>query len=283
VDWSRILTWVGILAGVYLGVIALIYLLQNRFIYHPDSNIRRTPADAGLQYEEVSITTDDGVTLSGWFIPHERARAVMLYFHGNAGNLSDRVDFLAMLHTLEISIFGIDFRGYGESGGEPTPRGTFRDAEAAWEYLVNQRNVSTEDIVIYGRSLGGAIASWLAAQHTPKALILGSTFTSAADMARQMFPFIPVKLLMNIPYNSLKYISMVRCPVLISHSIQDDVVPFHHGEELYATANEPKNFLELYGPHNNVVFASRAVYLKGMNDFLSTYVKEAQPAQKQVK
>ncbi|MBS1272511.1 MAG: hypothetical protein MAGBODY4_01657 [Candidatus Marinimicrobia bacterium] len=274
VDWSRILTWLVILAGVYFGLVALIYLFQNRFIYHPESRIWRTPADVGLEYERVEFSASDGVQLSGWFIPHEEARAVMLYFHGNAGNLADRVEFLSLLHTLNISIFGIDFRGYGESEGTPTPRGTLKDAEAAWEYLVEKRDIPPDRIVIYGRSLGGTIASWLATRHEPKALILGSTFTSAADMAKEMFPFIPVDFLINIPYKTREYLQQIHCPVLISHSTQDDVVPFYHGEELFQVANEPKEFLELRGAHDDVVFTSRETYIQGMGAFLSKYAEQ---------
>ncbi|MCF7805034.1 MAG: alpha/beta fold hydrolase [Candidatus Marinimicrobia bacterium] len=271
---KRMTTFIATLVIIYLAFAGFLYLFQEQFVFHPSSAIHSTPADVGLPYEEVTVTTQDGIDIAGWFIPHPDARAVILYFHGNANNLADRVEYLKLLHSLRVSIFGIDYRGYGKSDGKPDARGTYKDAEAAWEYLVNDQNIAPENIVIYGRSLGGAIATWLARQKNPGALILGSSFTSAGDMARKMFPFMPVKLLVRVPYNTLEHLKYVDSPVLVSHSIDDTTVPFEHGKRLFEAANPPKEFLELRGPHNNVVFTSRQQYLEGLDSFLSRYAAQ---------
>lgn len=264
---------------LYGGFAGLLYLMQYKFVYYPETSIHYSPADVGLVYEDITMTTSDGIQIHGWFLPHEQSRATILYFHGNAGNLSDRVEFLQQLHGLDVSIFGIDYRGYGYSEGKPTPRGTYRDAETAWDYLVQERNIPPDEIIIYGRSLGGAIASWLAVRKTPAALMLGSTFTSAETMARKMFPIIPVQWFIHIPYNSEDHLPHVKCPVLISHSVDDDVVPFAHGKTLFDLANEPKKFLQLQGAHSNVVWASGRNYIEGLDAFISEFVQMKPPTE----
>lgn len=267
---------VGGLIVLYVVFNILVYFFQRLMIYHPDKELSETPASMNLDYEDVVIPTSDGQKLSGWFIPHPSPRAVLLYFHGNTGNMSEPVPLLRILHNLNLAVLIIDYRGYGRSTGKPSEVGTYRDAEAAWAYLVNTRGITPEDIVIYGCSLGGAIAIWLATQHRPAALVAGSTFLNIRQIARDLFPMIPVTLLSRIHYNNKKRIQQISCPVLIMHSTEDDLIPFEHGLGLFQTAKPPKEFLELRGPHGEAVLVSEQKFIEAMDAFLYKYVQHAQ-------
>ncbi len=266
---------ISIVAAVvlaYAAFLVLLYFLQPRFVYFPLRTIEMTPAARGLRYEQVRIRTDDGVTLRGWFVPAEAARATVLFLHGNAGNISHRLDSLAIFGQLRLSTFIIDYRGYGESEGHPTEQGTYRDAVAAWRYLVEQRKISPDRIVLFGRSLGGAVAAWLAVRQTPAALIVESTFVSAPDFAAELYPWLPVRLIARFDYNTAQSLRQVKCPVLVVHSRSDDIVPFAHGRRLFEAANPPKQFLEIDGGHNDGFLLSKDAYIAGMDRFLVEYV-----------
>lgn len=256
---------------LYGGLVLLAYLLQDWFTYLPLRSITATPGERGLAYESVRFQSEDGLALTGWFVPGQPERAVVLFFHGNAGNISHRLDTLEILHELGLSVFIIDYRGYGESEGRPTERGTYRDAEAAWRYLVEERQIPPERIIIFGRSLGGAIATWLAYHHTPQALILESTFTSGVDIGAEIYPFLPVRWLIRERYNTRARLPQVECPVLIIHSSGDNVIPYHHGRELFALAPEPKQFLEISGGHNDGFLLAGSRYSATWEAFVSRY------------
>jgi len=257
--------------ALYAGLSALVYFFQRFMVYHPDTEMRATPAALDLDYEEVTITTRDGERLGAWFVPHPDSRGVVLYFHGNAGNISERVDLLPIFHDLHLSTCIIDYRGYGRSTGRPTEAGTYRDAEAAWHYLTDTRGIPPHEIIIHGCSLGGAIALWLAAQHRPGVLVVGSTFLNIRRIAREMFPVFPVTLLSRIKYDNLKRIRQVHCPVLVMHSTEDDLIPFEHGRKLFAAANPPKEFLELRGEHGDALLVSREQLRGTLDAFLNKY------------
>jgi len=263
------------IVAIYAGLTVLVYFFQRLMVYHPDKELSATPAALNLEYEDVTIPTQDGQKLGGWFIPHRSPRAVVLYFHGNAGNISERVELLRILHELDLAVLIIDYRGYGRSTGRPTETGTYRDAEAAWQYLMETRGISPEEIVIYGCSLGGAIAIWLAAQHRPGALVVGSTFLNIRQIARDLFPIFPVTLLSRIQYNNKKRIRQVECPLLVMHSVEDNLIPFEHGRQLFQTANQPKEFLELRGDHGETVLVSEQRFAEAMDAFLNKYLDHA--------
>jgi len=265
---------VVILVTLYLVLLGLAYLFQERLLYFPLRSLSLTPAAGGLAYEEVWLETADGITLYGWFIPAMPRRGVLLFFHGNAGNISHRLDSIATFHRLGLSTLIVDYRGYGRSQGRPTEPGTYQDAEAAWRYLVEERQISPADIVIFGRSLGGGVASWLAQRHTPGALILESTFTSVTDIATQQYPFLPVRQLGRIHYDTLARLPEIGCPVLIVHSPDDRLIPYEHGQSLFAAAGEPKEFLEIRGDHNNGFIISASAYEARLNDFISRYIDD---------
>ena len=264
-------TLIVIVVALYLGLTLLLFLFQARFIYFPTEAWAATPARIGLPYETVELTTSDGVKLSAWFIPAPEARQVLLFFHGNGGNISHRLTSIEQFHQLGLPVFIIDYRGYGQSEGSPSETGTYLDAEAAWRYLVEERGFKPSQIIVFGQSLGGAVATWLAQQRRPAALIIESTFTSIPDMAARQYPFLPTRLLARIRYDTYGRLPKVTCPVLVIHSPEDEMIPYSHGERLFAVAQEPKMFLKLRGGHNEGFMLSSPAYEAGIQAFLARY------------
>lgn len=249
----------------------MIVALQSRLTFHPTRELEGTPAEFGLDYQDVRLTCADGKTIHGWFVPHDNPRATMLFFHGNAGNISHRTESLALYHRLGLAVLIVDYHGYGQSEGKARERNTYLDADAAWEYLTETRGIPPERIVMFGRSLGGAVATYLAEKHTPAVLIVESTFTSAADMARAMLPIYP-RLLVRIGFDTQSRIANVRCPVLVVHSRDDDLVPFQQGRAVFDAAPQPKQFLELEGGHNDGFLLCVDRYLETLDAFLSQHL-----------
>ena len=263
------LTWIILVPlGAYLALVLLVYLTQHRMVYFPTREIEATPRDAGLAYEDVELVAADGVKLSAWFVPAGPDAPVVLLCHGNGGNIGHRVESVRILHDLGLSVLLFDYRGYGQSEGRPTEAGTYLDADAAWNYLTRTRGVRPSDVIVQGRSLGAAVAAHLAAEQTPRALILESAFTSMPDLGRQLYPFLPVRLLCRFRYDTLQAVRAVRCAVLVVHSPQDDIVPYDHGRRIYEAANEPKQFLQITGTHNDGIFVSGRLYTEGLEGFL---------------
>lgn len=260
-------------ALVYVVLAFGLYLFQARLIYFPERRIEATPHDIGLPFDAASFRARDGIALSGWFIPDDHPIAVMLCCNGNAGNISHRLQLVEFLHRLHISVFLFDYRGYGESEGTPGEKGTYLDAAAAWDYLTDKYKVDPRRIVIHGQSLGGPIASWLAREKDPAALVVESTFTSLPDLAAGMYPFFPVRMLTRFQYSTGKYLQELHCPVLIVHSPDDEIIPFRHGKDLYAMAKEPKEFLEIRGDHNGGFLVSGENYSKTLVDFMQKFVE----------
>jgi fermentation-respiration switch protein FrsA (DUF1100 family) len=260
-----------VVAGVYTAFAALLFFNQDRLLFLPEIPGREivvTPQAAGLTFETVTLNTADGETLDAWLVPAEAPRATVLFCHGNAGNISHRLDSLLVFHDLDLSTLIFDYRGYGRSSGKPSEAGTYRDAEAAWRYLTEERHVPPDHIVLFGRSLGASIAAELATHHRPAALILESAFTSVPDMAARQYPYFPVRWLAHLHYATLDDLASVSCPVLVVHSREDEIIPFRNGERLYAAAREPKRLLELHGDHNTGFLTSRDAYLAGLDAFL---------------
>lgn len=270
--WSLIL----LILGAYLALALLAFLFQAHLVYFPNVPSRAlaaTPESAGLGYETVDFAADDGIRLNGWFLPGPaETRATLLFCHGNAGNISHRLDSLNIFHDLGFAVFIFDYRGYGDSAGTASEQGTYLDAEAAWRYLTDERGVRPDDIVIFGRSLGAAVAAHLANRHAPKALILESGFTSAPDLAAQVYWFLPVRWLSRFAYATAAYLAQVHAPVLIIHSVDDDIIPVRHGRALFAAANEPKQLLEMRGDHNQGFLISGHAYVEGIDAFLKTHL-----------
>jgi uncharacterized protein len=263
----------GILAAAYAGLALLLYIFQSRLVFYPETGreLVATPAEIGLPYEDIQLKTSDGISLHGWYIPAPQPRGTVLFLHGNAGNISHRLDSVQMFHRLRYSTLIFDYRGYGNSGGAPTEEGTYRDAEAAWRYLTEQRRVPSCSIVLFGESLGGAVAAWLAARQKPGALVIASGFTSVPELAQHIYPYLPVRWLARLRYDTRAYLRAVAAPVLVAHSPDDEIIPFEIGRALYAAANPPKQFLELAGGHNDGFIFMRDTWVKALGDFLGEH------------
>ena len=262
-----------VLTGLlYVLLCIYLFLLQSRLLYYPNLGGRKlqaSPADIGLEYESVTLVSSDSVRIHGWFVDARTQRGTLLFFHGNAGNISHRLDSLRIFNTLGLSVLIIDYRGYGQSQGRISETGTYLDAEAAWQYLTDQKRIDPQNIILFGRSLGGAIAANLAAKHPPAALILESVFSSVPEMAARFYPVFPVRLLARFSYDTRKSLASVFCPVLVIHSPDDEIIPFENGRILFETAREPKSFLEIHGGHNEGFLASGPFYVKGLENFIN--------------
>ncbi|WP_445666546.1 alpha/beta hydrolase [Fodinibius sp. AD559] len=262
--------WILLSAVVgYLLLVVLMYLLQSQMVYYPQESISYTPNDVGLSYEDVTFATEDGLDLHGWYVPGDDSNVTVLYFHGNAGNISGRLQTIQLLHNLGLNVFIFDYRGYGRSQGSTSEQGTYKDARAAWNYLVSERGIENDQIVIMGRSLGGAVASWLAVRKQPAATILESTFTSAADLGSDLYPWLPVRSIISYDYNTLQNITQIRSPLFMAHSRDDEIIPYHHGKTLYEAANDPKTFVELQGSHGSGFWETGEKYRRALQEFLN--------------
>ena len=285
VDLGRpLLTGILAVLGIYLLLSLLLYILQPRLVYIPYRDLVATPTDIGLAYQDVYFTTEDGVRLSGWLVPVENARGTLLFCHGNAGNISYLLKEIERFYRLRLNTLVFDYRGYGRSEGSPSEQGTYLDAEAAWDFLVRERGLAADEIIVCGRSLGGPIAARLAREHSPGALFLEATFTSMPELGQQLYPIFPARLLARFEYNTLAYVVEVDGPVLVVHSRDDELIPFAHGRRLFEAARQSKAFVEIRGDHNDGFAISEEIYQKGVEEFISTWfesdkrqTKEEQP------
>jgi fermentation-respiration switch protein FrsA (DUF1100 family) len=257
----------------YTAVLVLVFLLQSTLVFHPGvgRGAGASPESYGLRHETVSLPTADGETLHGWWVPADGERGTVLFFHGNAGNISHRLDYVLMLSRLRFATLIVDYRGYGQSSGTPSEAGTYRDAEAAWNYARDVRRARSKDVVIVGESLGGAVASWLAARVDPGAVVLLSTFTSVNDVGAEVYWFLPVRLLSRFEYDTLTNLKAIRAPMFIAHSRQDEIIPYAHGRRLFEAANEPKAFLEMTGGHNDGFIFNRPEWIARLAAFLDRH------------
>ncbi len=246
-------------------------MIDRRFIFYPQRELVATPAELGLSFEDVSFRSADGVRLHGWYVPGERD-VTWLWFHGNGGNIGHRLENLALFHSnLGVNIFLIDYRGYGLSEGRASEKGTYRDATGALDYLLSRDDVNPQKLIYFGRSLGCAVAVWLATQRRPRGLILESPFTSIKDMARLAFPNLPLHLLVRTQYDSLSRINKISCPLLILHGNEDETVPISLGKKLYMAAGEPKSFYAIAGAsHNDTYIVGKEPYYRALGDFMES-------------
>ena len=258
----------------YSAIAVWMYLSQRKLLYFPSRTMAATPAEAGLDYEDIRLTNELGTELHAWWLPHGDARFTLLFSHGNGGNISHRMESFQIFHELGLSVLIYDYSGYGQSKGEPSEVATRADALAAWNWLVADKGISPDTIILFGRSLGGAVAAGLAgdlagAGVSPAGIILESTFTSVPDMGAYIYPWLPVRQLARYQYNSMADLSDVRLPALFAHSQDDDIVPFELGRRLHDSYLGPKVFFELSGGHNGGYVLMGQAYLDGLNHFLT--------------
>jgi len=265
---NNILGNFAIVFVILAAFIGLMYVQQPGMIFFPISEINETPRDWGFEYEDVLLDTTDNIILHGWFIPHQGSKRTVLFFHGNAGNISHRGESVRIFHRLGLNVFIFDYRGYGKSQGKPGEQGLYKDADAAWNYLTQIKNIEPKNIIIFGRSLGGSVATKLASDVPAGKLILESTFSSGKDMAKSIFPIMSHFMYIRFDFNSEARIKKVNYPVLVVHSPDDEIIPYRLGEKVYQAANEPKTLFKLKGDHNAGFYLSQPNYEQALEQFL---------------
>ncbi len=268
----RLLSFIVLAAvGLYGALAFYLYVAQERLVFlggFSGLGLLSKPADVGLDYEDVELTLDSGDKIHGWYVPNPAATTQLIYFHGNAGNISGRINSIQRWHRIGVSVLIVDYPGYGQSTGKPTEEGTYESARAAWQHLTQEKSIPPQDIVLFGRSLGGGVATQLATEVQAKALIIESTFTSVPDVAAEIYWFLPVRRLARVKYESAVKIGDVGMPILILHSPDDEVIPYSHGEKLFALAEEPKTFIKTKGGHNDRHILAEPAYGKSLKSFI---------------
>ncbi len=263
-------TLIGFVVAAVL-IVVLLRWFENVQVYHPGRNMDATGRELGRPVEDVWFKASDGVELNGWFFPANtnspRAQLAILFCHGNAGNISHRLDMYSAMLATGVNVFAFDYRGYGQSKGSPDEEGTYRDALAAYQWL-RTKGFADTNIVVFGESLGGGVATEVAVRERVGGLILQSTFTSIPDIGAELFPWLPVRLLGKIKYDTHSKLPGLRVPVLIMHSRSDDLIGYRHAERNFAAANEPKMFWEIKGGHNSAL-EEKEVFIEGMDRFLA--------------
>ena len=252
----------------YLTVCVIVSFLQSRLIYFPSRGYEYTPADVGLLYEDLVLETEDGVKIAAWYIGGSGERGSLIFCHGNAGNMADRMVDITTLHHMGFNVLMFDYRGYGGSEGSPTETGTYLDGEAAWNYLTVTRGEEPSRITIFGRSLGGAVAIELATHHQPAALVVESSFTSIVDIGRLHYPLLPINMLVTYRYESIAKVPTILCPKLFVHAKDDTLIPISIGRKLYDAAAHPKRFIETPGGHNSGGYAYNDSYKRQFEAFI---------------
>ena len=262
-----------VLAGL-LAIIAsccLLVIVEKKIVYHPIKypGGHWEPEKYGLQVEDVYFNSADGVKLHGWFIPAKKPIATLLWYHGNAGNLSHRLDNILELVPLNLNIFIFDYRGYGRSEGNPDEKGLYQDSQAAYDFLRLKKQIDPDELILFGRSLGGACAIKIALNNKAAGLIVESAFTSVNDMADKMFSFFPLKFLLRSHFNSLETISLVNMPKMFIHGTDDRLIPFSMGRNLFGASNEPKIFYGIEGAgHNDTYSVGGQKYFESIRRFV---------------
>lgn len=242
--------------------------IESFFVFFPDRSLQLRPEMLDLTYREVFFGSQDGKRLHGWFFPQKKETPIILFSHGNAGNISDRLHNIRLLADKDLQVFIYDYRGYGQSSGAPSEKGIYLDGLAAYDYLVEREKVPPERIVLFGRSLGAAVAIDVALNRPVRSIIIESGFTSTKEMAGTMFPFSLFSRLLPANYNNLEKIGKVGVPKLIIHGDSDEIVPFAMGKRLFEASEEPKYFYALKGAgHNDTYIVGGEAYFRKIAAF----------------
>lgn len=291
--------------AVAYGILALtLYYMQPKFVYTPIRQLPYTPAELGLDYEDVFFKTSDKQNLHGWFVPASSSQGTsrgaigstngtdaladpvspklangdltVLYCHGQGGNNMFYLDTVNLLNGLGLNCLIFDYRGYGQSTGRPTERGTYCDIRAAYRWLTKTKKIPPEKIIIFGWSLGGSLAAYLAGKTKPRGLVVEGAFTSYRNIGARYYPYMPVRMFAAFNYPTIEMIRKVKCPVLVIHSREDETIPFEMGLELYDAANEPKEFVEIHGGHNDAFLISSETYKNAWRKWLKSLALDDQ-------
>lgn len=253
--------------SVLFALFLYVRFLEARSLFIPYRNIDQTPEALGFSFQDLKIFETRGIVLNAWYIPGLPGKDTLLFLHGNGGNISHRLSKIAFFHSLGINILIFDYRGYGLSTGSPSEQGLYQDATASYRYLTESLGIPGERIILYGESLGAAVALELATKVRVKGLILEGAFTSVPDMSRHVFFFIPGFFIKN-KFDSFSKIDKTEAPKLFIHSRNDEIVPFSMGQRLFEKAKEPKAFLEIHGGHNDVSFLTDPTVARKISDFI---------------
>ncbi len=265
------------ISGIYLIclvvlILACLYLfyprIENFFVFFPDTAFECTPDEFNLHFTEVYFHSEDGKRLHGWFFSLKRESPVILFCHGNAGNISHRLENVRLLLEQGLQVFIFDYRGYGKSSGRPSEKGLYLDGLAAYDYLVNRERVPAANVIPFGRSLGAAVAMEIALNRRVRSIILESAFTSIREMARGITLFHLFSFFLPAHYNNLRKIGSVAVPKLIIHGTEDEIVSFSMGEKLFGAAKEPKYLLPVKeAGHNDTLIVGGRRYLETISKF----------------
>ena len=263
--------WPVLISLIIFGAIGFYFFypwVENFFVFFPDRAHEFSPKTMHLDYEEVYFKTEDNKTLHGWFFPGKAASPVLIFFHGNAGNISHRLDNVTHLLEQGFGVFIFDYRGYGKSTGRPSESGIYKDGLAAYGYLEGKKKVPPEQIILFGRSLGAAVAVEVALKRRVRALIMESAFTSTKDMAKTMPLFALLSPLLPTNYNNMEKVGRITVPKLIIHGDQDDIVPYAMGQKLFQAAKCPKFFYLLPDAgHNDTYVVGGPAYFQTLYKF----------------
>jgi fermentation-respiration switch protein FrsA (DUF1100 family) len=252
----------------YLAATLVVYLRQDELVYRPSRRVEQDPSAVGLPFEAVTLATRDGERLGAWWIAPPAMRGAVVVSHGNGGNIDHRLHLARAFHDLGLATLLYDYRGYGASTGTPGERGTYLDAEAAYDHVAGARAVRAERIVAFGESLGGAVAIELARRRAVAAVVVEDTFSSLPDLAAEQYPWLPVRALARHRYDSLSKVAELGVPLLVIHSPEDELIAEAHGRRLYERARAPKRYLATGGRHNDGGFATRAGWVAEVGAFL---------------
>ncbi len=262
-----------IIITIIVGIVFLFFYaryLENKSLYYPIYEIENTPADINIAYKDVFFYSEDNIKINGWLVKSKNAKTTIIFAHGNGGNISHRLDKINFFNKLGLNILIFDYRGYGKSAGVPSEQGLYLDIQAAYKFIKKEQ--STGAIIVYGESLGGAIAIDLAQKDKEfdiDGLILEGTFTNITDMARLIYPFLPTGFL-KTKFDSISKISNIKTPKLHFHGKNDNIVPFNLGQKLFNAAIEPKKLVALEGQHNDGFFISENLVRKSIIEFMES-------------
>ena len=269
------------ISGIHLILLILVFIvlscvffpqIENFFIFYPDRRLEFQPADWHLSFEDIYFEAEDKTRLHGWFFPQKENAPLILFCHGNAGNICHRLENVKLLLDQGLQVFIFDYRGYGKSRGRPSESGIYMDGLAAYDFLISQKNMSADEIILFGRSLGAAVAIEIALTRKVRSLITESAFTSTKEMARTMLLFMPFSFFLPSHYNNLEKITRINVPKLIIHGEEDEIVPFSMGRKLYENAQAPKYFYPVKDAgHNDTYVLGDKQYF----DTLTAFVRDS--------
>jgi fermentation-respiration switch protein FrsA (DUF1100 family) len=266
---------VAALAAILLWTV-IIVLFEEKFVFYPSSYPAGYYSQQSLKTEDCWFNADDGLRLHGWYIKHQNPMATIVMSHGNAGNISHRLDILRNLLRNGFSVFIYDYRGYGRSEGSPTEQGLYKDSQAAYRYALTLPGVDTSKIILWGTSIGGVFAVEAALHRQPALLVLESTFSSGRDVAASLWPYLPVRFFVGERYNSASRIKGIHAPTLFIHGSNDDIIPIALGKKLYDLANDPKEFYEIKGAgHNDTFIVGKTEYFEIVRSFSLRFLSPA--------